>query len=644
MGLRCGNDRDYRASAMNRVAKAWLGAVMLGLSLLGLPPASSVRAGGLYMPCTQAEDFKFTVTIVNASDNRLTPPSFAPGVWALHARRNPLLRPGLEGRKELAQDGNPAVLAHALASLGVHSRIFYADRDHDETGLPLPGDSYAFTVQASTHTPYLSFALSMPASDWFIGPDTQGIALVNAAGGPRADGDITDRLRLWYAGADAQEVAGDDTPAVSDLVRVILTRARPTVFDVSIKNVADSLAMSFAPGIFVAHTDPAAFYAEGHPRLFAEGRPHSGNGLEALAEDGDPGPIRMFIATSGYMVEPRQTPKFGIFDTPVGRREPGSLLPGSTYAFTIITDQSAPHLSLALMLRPSNDWFVATPARGVSLFQADGTPIAGAIPVHLYDAGTEEDEPFAAGAHQLPRQPAPNSGPADDETAIRRVEGLEAQDWLEVTAAPRATQTFAVSITNVSTDTPLAPGIAVSHRACDALFSAGLPDRGAGLEALAEDGAPETLAAALAAQGLSVQVVNQPLTSDRPDFLRPGETYAFSMDVHPAAPHLSMAFMHGLSNDLFVGTEARGIRLWDALGHPIAGDVTERLRLWDAGTERNQPLGSGAHQLLAQRSLNAGADDPHNALRPVPETYANLALADLIKVVITPQEAGKATQ
>lgn len=629
---------------MNRATKALLGTVMLGLSLLGLPPASSVRAGGLYMPCTQAEDFKFTVTIVNASDNSLKPLSFAPGVWALHARRNPLLQPGLEGRQELAQEGDPAALAHALAATGVHSRIFYADRDHDETGFLLPGDSYAFTVQASTHTPYLSFALFMSANDWFISPDTQGIALVNAAGGPRADGDITDRLRLWHASTDAQEVTDDDAPAVSDLVRVILARARPTVVDVSIKNVSGSLALSFAPGIFAAHTDPAVFYAEGHPRLFAEGRPHLGNGLEALAEDGDPNPIRMFIATAGYMAEPRQTTKFGIFDTPVDRREPGPLLPGSTYAFTVITDQGAPHLSLALMLRPSNDWFVATPARGVSLFHADGTPIAGAIPVHLYDAGTEEDEPFAAGAYQLPRQPAPNSGPADDETAVRRVEGWEAQDWLEVTVTPRVTQTFGVSITNVSTDTPLAPGLAVSHRACDALFSAGMPDRGAGLEALAEDGAPETLAAALATQGLSAQVVNQPLTADRPSLLQPGETYAFSMAVHPVAPHLSLAFMHGLSNDLFVGTDARGIRLWDALGHPIAGDVTAYLRLWDAGTERNQPLGSGSHQLLTQNSSNAGADDPNNAIRPVPAAYDTPALSDLIRVVVTPQEAGKATK
>ena len=464
---------------MNRATKALLGTVMLGLSLLGLPPASSVRAGGLYMPCTQAEDFKFTVTIVNASDNSLTPLSFAPGVWALHARRNPLLQPGLEGRKELAQEGDPAVLAHALASTGVHSRIFYADRDHDETGFLLPGDSYAFTVQASTHTPYLSFALFMSANDWFISPDTQGIALVNAAGGPRADGDITDRLRLWHASTDAQEVTDDDAPAVSDLVRVILARARPTVFDVSIKNVSGSLAMSFAPGIFAAHTDPAAFYAEGHPRLFAEGRPHLGNGLEALAEDGDPGPIWMFIATAGYMVEPRQTTKFGIFDTPVDRREPGSLLPGSTYAFTVITDQSAPHLSLALMLRPSNDWFVATPARGVSLFQADGTPIAGAIPVHLYDAGTEEDEPFAAGAHQLPRQSAPNSGLADDETTVRRVEGMAAQDWIEVTVTPRVTQRFAYVLQQIHARIERGIGILKHHLHMAAqAFDVGVRQRG----------------------------------------------------------------------------------------------------------------------------------------------------------------------
>lgn len=667
---------------MSCIRKIVLGIIILNLCLLGLLPATAVQAQDHYKPCTAMADIKFTVEITNVSDSSLTSTPFAPGVWALH----PLFHAGMAdwgaGLENLAEDGNPAPLADSLASWGVQHGVFNTPRGKDGPGPLLPGDTYAFTVTASKYGPNLSFALMfVQSNDWFIGTGGNGLALLNDMGGVHAGGDITDQLYLWDAGTEADEpigegenqaprqagpntgpadenntvrlVTGDDVPAVSDLVQVTLTRARPTIFDVTIQNISgdSDYPTPFAPGLFVAHTDPEVFYLEGHPALFFEGRPDLGAGLEALAEDGNPGILHMSVATSGRMVMPVFTDKFGIFNTPVGTDGPGPLLPDSAYAFTVTADPDTPHLSLALMFVQSNDWFAATPAQGISLFEADGTPISGTISMGLYDAGTEEDEAFAEGANQAPRQAGPNTGPADDDNTVRKVEMIDANELLHVTVTPRTVQTFQVSVANISEGAPLAPGVAVSHHACDAIFSTGMPDRGLGLEALAEDGHPGTLSATLQSQGLSTaRVVNQTVGADEPGPLLPGTTYEFTMEVHPAESSLSLAFMYVLSNDLFVGTSGAGIDLWDAHGQPISGDVTEHLNLWDAGTEANQAPGEGSDQPLMQSCPNTGPADANTAVRPVSgeytvhgqtimaesDGYDYPAVSDLVTVTVTP--------
>ncbi len=660
---------------MRYAAKILCRTIILGLCLTGLSPATISQAGGFHMPCTDAQDFKFTVEIVNVSDSSLTPTSFAPGIWVLHAQPAPLFQPGEPDRnfglQALAEDGNPAVLAGSLTTLGRHHDVFDTPKGSDEPGPLLPGARYSFTVRAVPgYEPNLSFALMfVQSNDWFIGTDENGIALINAMNGPRAPGDVTAQLYLWDAGTEADEPPGagphqaprqaapntgpadpDDTvrpvrhagiPAVSDLVQVTITRALPTVFDVSVRNISgqSDYTTPFSPGIFVAHTDPDMFYLEGHPALFFEGRPNLGNGLETLAEDGNPDDIYMSVITFGYMAEPQKTSASGVFNTPMGMAEPGPIPPGGAYSFTVSTDQDKPHLSLALMFGQSNDWFVATPAQGVSLFQADGSPISGIIPIHVFDAGTEEDEPFAAGMYQAPRQSGPNTGPADDDTTVRRVEHMDAQELLEVTVTPRVVQTFRIAITNISENDPIAPGLAVSHRTCEALFSAGMSDRGAGLETLAEDGHPNPLAASLTAQGLSPQIVNMTPAGDAPGPLLPGTTYEFMMEVDPAAPYLSLAFMYVRSNDLFIGTPAGGMVLWNTQGHPLVGDVTAHMSLWDAGTERNQVPGTGSDQPLMQSGPNTGPADPNPAVRLVSDGYDYPAIGDLVIVTVTPVNA-----
>lgn len=662
---------------MNGRKRTVLGIMVLGLFILGAAPTTISWAGGLQTPCTDAGNFVFKVEVTNVSAESMTPTPFAPGVWTLHTEVDPLIRAGMpaaQGLEALAEDGNPAPLAGTLEASGVKHGVFHTPQGKDAPGPLLPGDSYVFLVETSTATPRLSLALMfVQSNDWFIGTGEQGIDMLNGSVGPRADGDVTDQLYLWDAGTELDEtigeganqaprqagpntgpadpdntvrlVAGEMAPQASDLVQVTVTRILPTVFDVFIKNTSAALMYEtpFAPGVFVAHTDSDEFYMEGHPQLFFEGRPALHNGLEALAEDGDPTQAWMSLATYGGMKMPQESPAVGIFDTPVGQQEPGPLLPGDQYAFTVTTDPFKPMLSLALMYVQSNDWFVATPARGIRLFGSDGSPLSGAVPVFLYDAGTEEDEELAQGMYQAPRQPAPNTGPADDDDTVRKVPDIDANELLEVTIVPRSQQAFRITVTNISEGEPIAPGVAVLHRTCEPLFSAGVSDRGMGLEALAEDGDPSVLAASLGAQGVSVQVVNQAVASNAPPGteaapgpLLPNTTYEFEVTADPAHPHLSLAFMYVLSNDLFVGTPAGGIALWDTQGQLRSGDITGLLSLWDAGTEHNQAPGVGTDQPLMQSGPDMGRSDPVDTVRSALPGYTLSPLGELISVSVTP--------
>ncbi len=644
--------------------------LMVMLLLASLSPATPVSAGGYLTPCTDSSDLRYIVTITNVSGTSDTPTSFAPGIWILHTQPGSLFHVGMAagqlGLESLAEDGHPGMLAQAMAAMGLPHGVFQTPVGSTEPSPLLPGHSYSFAVRSRAPEPVqLSFAfMFLQSNDWFIGTDTSGLNLQNVFGGPIADTDVTDQLYLYDAGTEADEPVGAgphqaprqpapntgpadpdhrvriiETLQVADLVQVTIARDLPTVFDVTLRNISDRSAYPtpFAPGVFAAHTDPDVFYLEGHPRLFVEGQPRLINGLEALAEDGDPGQVHAYIGTGGFMSDTMMASgHYGIFPTPVGAAGPGPLLPGAVYTFTVTTNRNAPHLSFALMFLQSNDWFVAPRSQGFNLFQADGAPLSGTIPVYLYDAGTEADEPIGAGMNQAPRQPNPDTGPADADNTVRRVAMIDASELLEVTITPRAVQAFRISIANVSARDPIAPGIVASHGACDGVFTAGAPDRGLGLEALAEDGNPAALAQAIHDQGLPVRIVDRTTAADHPGPLLPGTAYETTIVVHPAEPNLSLAFMYLSSNDLFVGSPAGGINLWDVQGRPRTGDITGYLSLWDAGTEENQMPGTGSWQPLGQGDPNSGPDDPYPFVRHVADGYTYPSIQQLVRVIITP--------
>jgi hypothetical protein len=119
----------------------------------------------------------------------------------------------------------------------------------------------------------------------------------------------------------------------------------------------------------------------------------------------------------------------------------------------------------------------------------------------------------------------------------------------------------------------------------------------------------------------------------------PGGSYQFDLYANPG-DRLSLATMLVQSNDWFFSPGAEGIALFGADGTPVDGDITSHFSVIDAGTEDDQPAGSGADQAPRQAGPNTGASDPDSSVRIVTTTPA---VADLIKVTSTAGEGGKFT-
>ncbi|MEZ4832153.1 MAG: spondin domain-containing protein [Caldilineaceae bacterium] len=198
--------------------------------------------------------------------------------------------------------------------------------------------------------------------------------------------------------------------------------------------------------------------------------------------------------------------------------------------------------------------------------------------------------------------------------------------------------TFRVRIENVSADSmlasPFAPGVWVLHSQAGPIFVTGAPDRGEGLEALAEDGSPAALAEALTGMGDMAGVFNTPAGADQPGPLLPGNAYEFEFTATTDTPNLSFVSMFVQSNDLFIGPDENGIALFDMDGHAISGDVTEQILLWDAGTEANEEPGVGENQAPRQSAPNTGPADEDNTVRVVNDMYSYPAVSELVKVTI----------
>jgi hypothetical protein len=107
---------------------------------------------------------------------------------------------------------------------------------------------------------------------------------------------------------------------------------------------------------------------------------------------------------------------------------------------------------------------------------------------------------------------------------------------------------------------------------------------------------------------------------------KPGDSLAFEFTA-PAGSRISFASMFGQSNDWFFAPDTMGIELYDAAGAARSGDITASIRLWDLGTEKDEPIGIGPNQAPRQAAPNTGDADPDDKVRLV----ADSAYADVSK-------------
>lgn len=98
----------------------------------------------------------------------------------------------------------------------------------------------------------------------------------------------------------------NNLPAVSDVIKVTLSSISSTQFRVVIENVSTTSTIStsdgnttaapIAPGVFVVHA--------GSSPLFMDGVMDNGNGLEDLAEDGSPDKLSTYLTSNSGLVSP----------------------------------------------------------------------------------------------------------------------------------------------------------------------------------------------------------------------------------------------------------------------------------------------------------------------------------------------------
>jgi len=218
-------------------------------------------------------------------------------------------------------------------------------------------------------------------------------------------------------------------------------------------------------------------------------------------------------------------------------------------------------------------------------------------------------------------------------------------------SAQAAEAMFTVRVENVSVGNILklsngktaavtvAPVLYVIHTNRGPLFTSGEPDRGKGLEALAEDGPTGPLEKSLKGQPGIVHVgsTDTPVGASKPGDIWPGQAFEFKVTAKPGE-QLTIATMFVQSNDLFYAPREEGIALFDASGKPIAGDVTSQILLWDAGTEVNEEPGLGPNQAPLQPAPNTGPAE-HGVVQPITEVKDGFhypTVPEVLRVTIMP--------
>ncbi|MDW5290948.1 spondin domain-containing protein [Formosa sp. PL04] len=389
-------------------------------------------------------------------------------------------------------DGSFTVTIENIAPINafLKSGVFNTPTGDSSPGPATPGKKYEFIIDAG-RSQSLSFVTMLAATnDAFFAPGSEGIALYDENGDP-ITANVTDQVYLWDAGTEVNEepAVGPNTvtnqsgpntgvvengnvllmsnvtngeafdfPEVNEIINVSVTYMEGTQFLISIEDLADATLSTslgdkvapLSPGVYVVHGGTNPLFTEGEPDLgqgieaiaedgnvtnlgaytaentgvtypaspgvwvvhkdqsnplFTEGAVDYGNGLEAIAEDGNTAVLGANIISLSGVTEG------AIMNTPVGSSSPGPILPGDSYKFTFDA-KIGDNLSFVNMLAATNDVFIGTSDEGIALFNASGEAVNGDITnsIYLWDAGTEVNEEPAIGPNTVTNQLGSDTG------------------------------------------------------------------------------------------------------------------------------------------------------------------------------------------------------------------------------------------
>ncbi len=218
---------------------------------------------------------------------------------------------------------------------------------------------------------------------------TQGFAITSQAASYRPDSSLN---LVDYVISQQSALQAAQPKAIHFKVRIENISTK----DEFIASNGTQWTLDFSPGVWLVTSNNSP--------LFAVGQKDRGQGIESLAEDGDPTNLAMTLQSQ------KNLQASGVFNTAVGTSKKGGIRPGQVFEFTV-TASPGQKLSFVTMFGQSNDWFYA-PQSGIALFDANRNPISGDVTsqVRLWDAGTEVDEEPGIGPNQGPRQQVTNMG------------------------------------------------------------------------------------------------------------------------------------------------------------------------------------------------------------------------------------------
>lgn len=360
----------------------------------------------------------------------------------------------------------------------------------------------------------------------------------------------------------------------------------------------------------------------------------------------------------------------------------GLITPGMSESFSFNAGKGH-YLQFATMFVQSNDLFFAPDDEGIVLYDENGLALTGDITskLELWDAGTEVNEEPGVGPNQAPRQAGPNTG-ADENGTVELIANIAdgftypaIADEIEVTITHDGGTLFTVTLNNISDGSslpsPLAPGAWVIHSSGQKpLFTEGSASS-TGLEGIAEDGnnteTTESLAAAsglvspfapgaysvgadnaifasgslstTALEGLAedgnvsgyTNVFNTPDNASDAGPIFPSDSYSFTFTAEKD-DNLSFATMLIQTNDWFIGLN--NFSLYNSNGSAISGDITDQVRLYDAGTELDEYPGAGANQAPRQSGADTGVEESKN-VGSVANPDSNVPeISNMVKITI----------